>query len=425
MTSSAPANDPPVTPGFNLYGYLTADLGLGVSARNTAQTLLARGIPTRLTDVNTGGGMQGANDQFAGQIAAGAGTQAKTVNLYHINPDQVLYLLDPRRDTVTIPGRLQACVPFWELPRLPESWHAPLEAMDVILAPTRFVEANIRASLPDAEIVHYPQTVHLPDGVSTDRAAFGLPADATVFTMSFDMRSDIERKNPWGAIDAFALAFPDRSDVRLVIKANNVSTVAGLDRHLERLRAVAADPRVVVIDRPMTYREIVSLYACSDVVVSLHRAEGLGLSLLEGMALGKPVVATGWSGNMDFMTPENSIPIAYDMIEVKASTQPAYGKGMSGTQEWADPRVPDAAQALRSLAESPDLRASLGARARRDAEATRERYDRGEAFDLLLAMRPSLEKQRRMEALARAYYWNLGRRYARAGWRRAKAALGL
>ena len=418
------AKPPGPAPGFNLYGYLSASLGLGVAARNTATALLGRALATRLTDVYPGGGMQGADHSFAEKIAHDVGSPALGVNLFHINPDQIVYLLRPG-GTVTIDGRLAVAVPFWELPRLPKNWMEPLRAMDAILAPTRFIERTVLDALPDATVIHYPQTVHLPADLAPDRAAFGLDEDATVFVMSFDMRSDLERKNPTGAIEAFLLAFPDDSRVRLVIKVNNVSTVAGFGRHLERLRTAAGDERVVVIDRPMSYREIATLYASCDVLVSLHRAEGLGLSLLEAMALGKPVVATGWSGNMDFMTPDNSFPVDFTMTQVRASTQPAYGKGMSGTQMWAEPDLPGAARIMRRLAEDPELRASVGAKARQTAEETRARYDRGEVFDRLLAMRASEESLRRMRALARTFYWSYGRRVVRAGWRRVKTAVGL
>jgi glycosyltransferase involved in cell wall biosynthesis len=422
---AGPARQGRAAPGFNVYGYLSARLGLGVAGRNTATVLLERGLPTRLTDVNPGGGMQGADPTFAERIAEDVPKAALGVNIFHVNPDQILYLLDPLSGRVTIRDTLQTCVPFWELPRLPVSWEAPLGAMDAILAPTRFVESTVREALPQATVIHYPQTVHLPEGVGPARAAFGLPEEAAVFVMSFDMRSDIERKNPWAAIAAFELAFPQDPDVRLVIKANNVDTAAGLRPHLARLRAAASDERVVVLDGPMSYREIVTLYASSDVVVSLHRAEGLGLSLLEGMSLGKPVVATGWSGNMDFMTDEDSFPIAFDMVDVNASTQPAYGKAMSGRQQWAEPRVEEAARVMRALAEDPGLRTAVGGRARESARRIQAAYDRGEVFDRLLELAPSAEKQRRMQALSRAFYWNYGRRVVRAGWRRAKAAVGL
>lgn len=409
--------------GFNVYGYLTADLGLGVAARNTVRMLIDNGYSVRLSDVSPGRGMSGRDTTFAEEIAASAGREAYAINLFHINPDQMLYLLNPLAKTVTLRDRVNACVPFWELPRLPRSWIEPLAAMDVILAPTLYVRDTVLADLPDARVIHYPQAVHLPDGIAANRVAFGLPGDAVVFVMSFDMRSDIERKNPWGVVEAFLRAFPERQDVRLVINVNNVETLPGLARHVERVRKAAADPRVVVLDTPMSYADVLALYASSDVLVSLHRAEGLGLSLLEAMSLGKPVVATAFSGTMDFTTSENSCLVGYDLVSVSASTQPAYGKTTSGAQMWAEPRVDEAARAMRALAEAPDLRERIGARAKADAERIRADYDRGEVVGRLAGLVADPQAGARMRALSRRFFGIYARRVARGGLLRARLTL--
>ncbi|MDO9556427.1 MAG: glycosyltransferase family 4 protein [Coriobacteriia bacterium] len=412
--------------GVNLFGYLTSNLGLGVAARNTAHMLLTNGIPSRFIDVNPGGGMQGKDSTFAEKIAADRRVEPYVVNLFHINPDQMLYLLNPFKNTVALSGRINACVPFWELPRLPDAWVKPLAAMDVVFAPTHFVEAAVRDSLPDANVIHYPQAVHVPGDITPDRAAFNLPDDALIFVMSFDMRSDIERKNPWAAIEAFLQAFPEREDVRLVIKASNVETIRGLERNVTHLREVAADPRIIVLDRPMNYREVLTLYASSDVLVSLHRSEGLGLNLLEAMALGKPVIATAWSGNMDFMTAENSCPVSFKLIDVVSSTQPIYSKGISGKQQWADPSVDEAAAWMRRLAESSELRASLGHKAATDARALTACYDSGNAIvSALETLKPDTVTAAHMTDFRRAYFRNEGKRIARAIVHRIRTRLGV
>jgi glycosyltransferase involved in cell wall biosynthesis len=409
-------------PGYNLFGYLTSNLGLGVAGRNTAELLLARGEAVRLVDVDPGGGMQGGDDSLRGAIELTRNLGPFAINVFHVNPDQILNLLGPMSRRVEIDGRLQVCVPFWELPRVPRSWIEPLSAMDAILAPTEFVRDAVLAALPSATVLHYQQTARVPADISPDRASFGIEPDTTAFVMSFDMRSDIERKNPWGTIEAFQRAFPDRPDVRLVIKANNVRTAAGLTRHLERLHAAADDPRIRVIDEPMDYRRILTLYASCDVLVSLHRAEGLGLSLLEAMALGVPVIATAWSGNMDFMTAENSCRVGYTLVPVQASTQPAYGKGTSGPQSWAEPDVGEAAEWMSRLAHDPALRASIGGKGRADAQRIRAEHDRGAVFDELARIEPDPE-HRAMRRLRASYPLHQARRIMLGGWRRLEAAL--
>lgn len=418
--------------GFNLYGYLTSNIGLGVAGRNTAEMLLHNGTPVRLNDVSAGRGMQGKERSLVEEIERSRGLAPYAMNLFHLNPDQMVYLLNPLSSRVTIRDRMQVCVPFWELPALPPVWHRPLEAMDLILAPTRYIETAIRTELPQARVLHFPQAVHIPDGIVADRARFGLPEDATVFVMSFDMRSDIERKNPWAAIEAFHKAFPSRSDVRLIVKVNNAGASVQFPALVRRLNEAARDSRVVIRTEPMTYRDVLTLYASSDALVSLHRAEGLGLSLLEAMSLGRPVIATAFSGNTDFMTPENSCLVSYRMIPVVASTQHAYSVKFAGPQEWAEADVEEAARYMTQLADDPALRAKLGGRAAATAAAIRESHDRGE---VVTGVRREYEEwladpqrravtRARMRGLERDFFVLYSKRLILGALRRAKGLLG-
>ena len=151
--------------------------------------------------------------------------------------------------------------------------------------------------------------------------------------MSFDIGSDIERKNPWAALDAFQLAFPDERDVRLIVKTKPWPHMRSYRAQAERLAArMAQDDRMRLIDESLDYADVLRLYASCDVMLSLHRSEGLGLHLMEAMSLGTVVVATGWSGNCDFMTAENSIAIPYRLVpsEDRALSLPFRG-GSRGT----------------------------------------------------------------------------------------------
>ena len=195
-----------VLDGFNVYGYLTSNVGLGVAARNTIQMLLANDVPVAPIDINPGGG--GRDPTYAELIAENNGAAPYDVNLFHLNPDRLRYMISPFDRSLDLENRLNVCVPFWEAPRLPRAWLKTLAAMDVILAPSLFVRDAVLADLPDATVIHYPQTVFLPEGVRADRERWGLPADKVVFVASFALASDIERKNPWATLDAFRAGFP-------------------------------------------------------------------------------------------------------------------------------------------------------------------------------------------------------------------------
>jgi len=290
---------------------------------------------------------------------------------------------------------------YWELPLVPPSWIPQIRVMDAMLAPTRFILDALQASVPDVPAIHYPQAALLPDGIRPDRARFGFGEDEVVFLVSFDMHSDIERKNPWAAIDAFVRAFgPAPERARLAVKLASAGAGEQLQALGEELhRRVAESSGIRILETDLDYEEVLTLYASADVVVSLHRSEGLGLVPMEAMSLGKPVIATGWSGNMDFMTSENSCLVSYELVPVQASSQAAYAASNIGPgQVWAEPSADDAARWMRQLADDAALRERIGARASADMVARREQFLRAEVFEQLA----SLEQAKRSpEAVTR------------------------
>ncbi|MHB8761290.1 MAG: glycosyltransferase family 4 protein [Coriobacteriia bacterium] len=340
-------------------------------------------IPLALTDI-LGDTRSGRDDTYDSMMEPPSAAKPHALTLFHMNAPNLVAELREHPE-LSREDRLTACVPFWELPALPASWLPILDAMDIILAPSRFVEEAVRTALPNSVCIHYRQTVFVPDNVHENRSRWGIPDSAFAFVSSFDITSDLARKNPEAVIDAFRMAFPGEHDVRLVLKINSSQETRELfaDRLRTLIESAAADPRIVLIDRMLDYGDVLSLYASSDVLVSLHRSEGLGLSLMEAMALGKPVITTAWSGNMDFSTPENSCLVGYDLVSV-VSTVPAYASAVIGAgQRWAEPRVAEAAQHMRQLFYDRDLTARLGAQAREDLRAIREAYEGGEMVTAL------------------------------------------
>ena len=361
------------TPGINLIGHMSTNLGLGVAARNTAQLLSESPVAFCAVDVQTAAFPANRAREWESSYWDGRGAAPYSVNLFHINPPEIRAELRLRPPWIETQGRLNASVPFWELSRLPDDWIEYIEAMDIVLAPTRFVGEVVKQSVANATIMHFPQTVYLPLGVKANRVRWGLSEDSVVFVSSFDINSDPARKNPWGTIEAFVGAGKDLpANARLIVKVNNPSTRMGRT-HAEQLkRAAAVDGRISLMEESLSYADVLSLYASADVFVSLHRSEGLGLGLLESMMLGTPVIATGYSGNMDFTTQENSRLVDYEMVSASTDDpRSSYtARRMGADQMWAEPRVEQASQFVVELAEKPEELARLSQAARASALAT-------------------------------------------------------
>jgi glycosyltransferase involved in cell wall biosynthesis len=402
---------------YRVVGFLTGQFGLGVAARNTLRALEASGRPIERVTVQN----RWSSGAEAERPPTGAGPDE--VALFHVNPSDVAYYRASWRPHVS-PRSPGVCVPFWELPVVPGEWEPVLRAMAAVLAPTRFVADACAAVMPPGRVLHYPQAVFVP-APPPARDGWGFEPGATVFLVSFDIGSDIDRKNPWAAIEAFRRAFPHEPDVRLVLKTKPWNDVAAFRAQAEELRArIAGDARIRVLDRSLSYADLMSLYASCDVMVALHRSEGLGLHLMEAMSLGKPVVATGWSGNTDFMSPGNSVPVRFTLVPVR-SRHEAYAREASRPgQVWAEADVAHAAEELRALHASAERRAALGATAARDMEERRRQLLSGATFDRLEAVLPGEAGSagafdRAVLTTRGLLYWKALRRLPRALARRA------
>jgi glycosyltransferase involved in cell wall biosynthesis len=255
-------------------------------------------------------------------------------------------------------GRYTIACWHWELSRFPAAWRPALEGVDELWASSRFMREAL-APATTRPVLWMPHPVHVGPPPPLGRADLGLPEGAFLFLTCFDFNSYVARKNPLAALRAFRLAFPAAGDrVGFVVKA------AGSAQRPDEARAFFAsmeldDPRVTVIDDLFDRPRMIALMAACDAFVSLHRAEGFGRGLAESMLLGKPVVATGYSGNMDFTTPETACVVDYRLVPVGAGEYP-HGEG----QQWAEPDVDHAAAHLRRVAADRAWSAELAERGR-------------------------------------------------------------
>ncbi len=279
------------------------------------------------------------------------------INLFNLNaPDMAL--VRKRWPRVFTNGQYNIGYWYYELPCLPTSWREGFKGLNEVWVASQFVYDAVRASSPIPVYIIPPVvSVVAPSGVT--RSEFGLPVDKSCVLSVFDLNSYRQRKNPEAAIMAFQMAYRKNKNLHLVLKVNNADrNQEALEILKDKLVGVEA---VTLIKTVLPRAALTRLQATCDFFISLHRSEGFGLNLAECMALGKPVIATNWSANTDYMNSVNSCPVNYSLCEIRDTVGP-YEKG----QMWAEPSIEHAAEYLIDLAASLSLSGDIG----RNAKAT-------------------------------------------------------
>lgn len=259
-----------------------------------------------------------------------------TVYVFHCGGPETVNLL-----ARVLPGAKRAWrVGYWawELPTAPPYWKKFEGLVDEVWTPSEFSADALR------QLLSVPVHVVPHEIMAGQNLDFRPRQQFTVLVMA-DGRSSLSRKNPAGAIRAFRMAFGDSSDVQLVLKVN----ASDVDR--EKLLDIAGDAEnISLVSNFLDKDQLDQLYKSSSVLLSLHRAEGYGLPLREAMANGLPVVATAWSGSMDFLSSENCFLVPYTLVRV-SDAHGVYNLDC----EWAEPDLSAAARALQELKADPAL----------------------------------------------------------------------
>lgn len=337
--------------GINLCGPLLDATGVGESARALQRVIEAAGIECQSSILPSR--FPGARNLFPPSRMYGAFDEQLPMNLVVANADASEHMRFWIPEHVRR-GKVNVGYWVWETEALPERWKDSARGLDAILAPSHYAARAIARTV-DVPVHTLPIALDLGQlGVAMpDRARFGLPEHALVFGFFFDTKSVLERKNPSAVIDAFEQAFGNRDDVCLVLKVN---TPLPGNYEYERLGMKARGINVRWIERTLNIADTHALMASLDVYVSLHRSEGFGLTMAEAMAMGKPVIATGYSGNMDFMDADSALLVDH-VVEASVRDHGPYPAG----SRWATPSVAHCARLMQRLEDRAE-RSGIGAR---------------------------------------------------------------
>ncbi len=326
--------------GINIAGYIQGEFGVAEVSRASIRAVEKTNLPFVINNIST------SNHHYNDKTYKTFSDENPfCVNLIHVNADMV-----PEYVKLKTPqyfrNRYNIGYWFWELANFPARWQASFEPFDEIWVASTFCQESIAKSSP-IPVVKMTFPIILSDKeIAPDRDMFKIPKDKFLFLFSFDYLSVFERKNPLAVLKAFNKAFDKRDDVILVVKTINMEYAP---EKVEQLKAEMRRSNVHLLEGHLSRHEMLTLVASCDSYVSLHRSEGFGLGMAQAMYFGKPVIATGYSGNMEFMNHNNSFLVKYKLTELEQDFGP-YEKG----NFWAEPDINDAADLMYRVFQKTD-----------------------------------------------------------------------
>ncbi len=333
-------------------GLHSSSIGIGRGARLFTAALSQAGVRVQTQDV-------AATIQAARDLQTDPGPASLDeggVMVSHLNPPELVLWLQ-RTAARGLRARRHIGYWAWELASLPDSWTSAFAYVDEVWCPSRFTAEAVRSRAPSTVPVHVvPHPVFMIPRLAPDRAGFDLADGVCVVLAALDLKSTSARKNPLGAVEAYRRAVPAPDGRSLLVCKLSGGTDAP-ERLAEVQAAIADRNDVRLLQQVLSEPDMTRLIASADIVLSLHRAEGFGLLPAEALWLGKPVVATAWSGVMDFLDADSAVLVPWTGCRVQ-DIQAMYAEGW-----WAEPDLDVAADRLRRLIADPLARDQLGARA--------------------------------------------------------------
>lgn len=321
-----------------LTGYLSAVLGIGEVARRLATSLFAAGFDLELIDLQTTKSRSFAAN-FEQWEVKHKSPKFKYVSV--VNPDQFaltsLLSLNPRSKPDSAAG-----VWSWELEKAPNFFNIAAKSLDEIWTYSDFMVNCFENSDEFPKIQKF--NLHArPFGETKERsrATLGLQPKDFLCSVVFDFFSDVKRKNPWASVSAYLQAFPKEGNAKLAIKTINSEYYP--EERLKLLSLIEGRNDIKLIEKYLSEEELRRVINASNVHISLHRSEGFGINLFDALSDGVPVVATGYSGNLEYMKDFPELLVPFDLVNVQNYA------GYKLNAQWAEPDVKAAALSIRKI----------------------------------------------------------------------------
>ena len=337
--------------GINIAGYINGEFGVGEGVRANIRAVEAANIPFTINNFTRS---PHRNQDTTYQKFSP--DNPYPVNLIQVNADEVNTFIKHSGSSY-FANRYNIGFWAWEIPEFPQKWQPVFDNFHEIWTYSNYCAEAISLVSPIPVIKIMP-SIELPPSY-LNRQSLGLPENKFIFLFIFDFSSLIERKNPLAAIQAFKQAFGEDERVLLILKssnsAKNIQDLASLKS------AIGNSPNIQHLDGYLSKNEVNGLLYNCDCYLSLHRCEGFGLTMAEAMFYGKPVIATGYSSNTEFMNVGNSFLVKYKLIPLDADCGP-YKKG----NIWAEPDIEHAAYFMQQVFHNYPEAQQVGAIAAKD-----------------------------------------------------------
>lgn len=247
--------------------------------------------------------------------------------LIHLNPPEALAVIN-RINPAAVPSGPKIGYWAWELEIAPPKWELSANYFDIIFTPSVFCLNALRHIASNICFLPHPilklSKVHSGEKIRRSRNRFQ-------FYIQADGNSSVIRKNALAAIRAYKIIGKNSRSLSLIIKLQNTSEdyMQNIFQELDGIK------NFEVINENLSSTAMKQIQRNVNCVVSAHRSEGYGLALAQAAAKGTPVVATGWSGNMDYMADANELLAGYKLVSVDWEDQ-IYGHFAQLGARWAD-----------------------------------------------------------------------------------------
>jgi glycosyltransferase involved in cell wall biosynthesis len=363
--------------GVNLIGWPQAGIGIGEDIRAASRAFYAAGIGFTIRDFGQNLPIQQSDLSVRENISF---DMHYLTNICFMPPG-AHYQLTLETDPDIWRQRYNIGSWPWELPRWPHKLSAVLDVVNEVWAPTNYVMEAFQAAQSKTRLTLVPLVVELPADRPCIRAEMGIDPGQFMFLFVYDALSSHARKNPLAVIGAFKQAFAKRDNaVRLVVKSMNTDRAP--TQWSDVVLAAATDSRITLISENYARSRIIALLNSADAFISLHRSEGFGRLIAESMLLGKPVIVSNFSGNLDYTTTENAL-----LTQGRLRPVEAHEYDHTAGQWWFEPDTEDAANNMRRCRDDATLRQRLGEAGRSTIVARYSKEVVGRQFREILASR--------------------------------------